>query len=301
MTFTESEPRILVATDFPDPSAEALAQADAQARARKGTLGVCQVLASHHGDPFYPPPNANDAVLPLAVDEPGRAALVERVAAITGRSPSSFAAFIEHGNPYAAILQSAEAWRATLLVIGAHGRAQGGLSRLFGGVAERVVRYAHCPVLVARPIVRRGLVLCATDLSGPSLPAVEAAVLEARLRGAKLVVLHVVAQGMPLASVGPTEGITPLALSPELLHDLQKSARAEIEAVLARLQAHAESTVVEGHPAATILQYADELRPELLVVGARGRTGLARVVLGSVAEHVVRDAKTSVLIVRLSS
>jgi len=142
--------------------------------------------------------------------------------------------------------------------------------------------------------------VCATDLSAASLPAVEAAVVEARLRSAQLVVLHIVDQGVPLASVGPSEGITPLVLSPELLHDLRATARAEIAAVLSKLEAHAESTIVEGPAATTILKFLEDREPEIVVVGTRGRTGLARVVLGSVAEHVVRAARTSVLVVRLS-
>jgi nucleotide-binding universal stress UspA family protein len=298
---TPAEPRTLVATDFRDTSDEALTQADACARAVKGSLGVCRVTIRQYVDRYFPPPFANYAAEQRAADERARAAVVERVIATTGRSPSSFEVLIEHGTAYAAIVQSAETWRATLLVVGARVRAEGALAGLFGGVVEKVVRYAHCPVLVARPIAHRGLVLCATDLSAPSLPAVEAAVAEARLRGAKLVVLHAIDQGTPLASVSHSEGITPLVLAPELLHDLRKRAHAEIDAVLTRLRANAECTVVEGHPAATILEYVDEWRPELVVVGARGRTGLARVFLGSVAEHVVRAAKTSVLVVRLAS
>jgi nucleotide-binding universal stress UspA family protein len=156
-------------------------------------------------------------------------------------------------------------------------------------------------VLVARSPARRGLVVAATDLSADSLPAVEAAVAEARLRDARLVVLHVVDQGVPLASASLSIGLTPVLFSPELLHDLREAVRSRIEAVLAHLHAQAELTIVEGHAAPTILRYVEAHQPELVVVGTRGRSGLSRILLGSVAEHVVRAAQAAVLVVRLPS
>jgi nucleotide-binding universal stress UspA family protein len=294
---TKAASRVLVASDLA-PSAEALTQADAYAQSVEGSLGVCHVLPSLGIHVLFPQRYAQQAAEEAALDERSRALVSERVTSATGRALGSFEIFVEHGAPYAEIVRRAETWRATLIVVGSHGRTSGGP---LGGVAEKVVRYAHCPVLVARPVTQRGLVICATDLSASSLPAVEAAVREAHLRSAKLTVLHVVDEGYPLASVGSSMGITPLVLSPELLHDLRETARAELAAVLAKLQAHAESAISEGHAAPTILEYIGEHPSELVVVGTRGRTGLARVVLGSVAEHVTRSAKTSVLVVRAAS
>ena len=54
------------------------------------------------------------------------------------------------------------------------------------------------------------------------------------------------------------------------------------------------------HAAAAIVAKADELEAELVVVGTHGRTGLARMTLGSVAEQVVGHAHCSVLAVRLN-
>jgi nucleotide-binding universal stress UspA family protein len=84
-----------------------------------------------------------------------------------------------------------------------------------------------------------------------------------------------------------------------MLHDIRQTACAEIDRVLVKMEARAEVAVVEGHPASAILKYVEERRPELVVVGTRGHTGLARIVLGSVAEHVARAAQASVLVVRL--
>jgi nucleotide-binding universal stress UspA family protein len=285
----------LVATDLDDPTGEAVRQADAYAQSVGGELGVCHVLPSLGVHMLFPQRCASEAA--GESDARARDCVRESVALATGRTIERHV-FIEHGTDYAEIVRCAEAWGAAVIFVG--GRA-GRASGLLGGVAEKVVRYAHGPVIVARPRVRPGLVVCATDLSVPSLPAVEAAAREARLRAATLVVLHVIDQGTPLASVGPSEGLTPLVPSPELLAALREQARGHIDAVLTKLQARAELTIVEGHAAPTILAYVENHLPELVVVGARGRTGLARVVLGSVAEDVVRTANTSVLVVRLAS
>jgi nucleotide-binding universal stress UspA family protein len=290
--------RVLVATDLSDPGAEAVGQADAYARLVGGTFGVCHVLPSLGIHMLFPQRYASEASGESEVETRARACVTESVARVTRRP--TFEVLIERGTGYAEIVRCAEAWRATVLFVGSHGSRESAGGRL-GGVAEKVVQIAHCPVIIARPVWRPGLVICATDLSEPSLPAVEAAVIEARVRRAKLLVLHVIDQGAPLASVGSSEGITPLVLSPEMLGDLRASARARIEAVLTKLDAPAEIAIVEGHAAPTILACLEDRQAELAVVGARGRTALARIVLGSVAESVVGEAAGSVLVVRLPS
>lgn len=58
--------------------------------------------------------------------------------------------------------------------------------------------------------------------------------------------------------------------------------------------------IADAHAAAAIARVANELRAEMVVIGSHGRTGLARALLGSVAEHVVRLAPCTVLVVRES-
>jgi nucleotide-binding universal stress UspA family protein len=59
-----------------------------------------------------------------------------------------------------------------------------------------------------------------------------------------------------------------------------------------------ESTTREGNPKTIIVEEARDWGAELIVVGHKGRSGLSRIVLGSVAEHVVAHAHCSVLVVR---
>ena len=291
------EARILVATDLGDSSNAALLQADAYAASTRGRLGVCHVLPSSGVHMLFPQRYAPEATDDAALEERACEAIIERVCATTGRAPTAFETFIERGSPAAEIVHRANAWKATLLVVGAH-EDEGGMSSFFRGAAEKVVREAPCSVLVSRHLPARGLVVCATDLAHRSLHAIEAAADEARARGAKLVVLHVIDQGMPLTGLGHPEGMTVQLLSPELRHELRDAAKAEIEAALGRLDAYAESIVLEGSPVDAILDYTETNAPELVVLASHGGSGIAHALIGGAAAHVARAAKTSVLVTR---
>jgi nucleotide-binding universal stress UspA family protein len=59
-----------------------------------------------------------------------------------------------------------------------------------------------------------------------------------------------------------------------------------------------ESRILHGDPAKKIVKYADEINADLIIIGSRGRGRLASALLGSVAEHVARHSKCSILIVK---
>ncbi len=58
-------------------------------------------------------------------------------------------------------------------------------------------------------------------------------------------------------------------------------------------------TLLEGDPASEIVQYAAESKVDVIVMGTHGRSGVERLLMGSVAERVLRDAHCSVLVVKL--
>ncbi|MGI6043313.1 MAG: universal stress protein [Methanosarcina sp.] len=59
-----------------------------------------------------------------------------------------------------------------------------------------------------------------------------------------------------------------------------------------------ESVLLEGHPADELIQYAEENKMDIIVMGTLGRTGLDRLLLGSVAGNLVRHSKVPVMVVR---
>ena len=140
-------------------------------------------------------------------------------------------------------------------------------------------------------------VLHATDFSGASGKAFTTAVAVARANRAALTVVHVLTPIVPMT----TEGF----VLPETYERIEASARTGAQKQLDRLLARAgqagvraRGMLLTGVPHDAIARTARSKRADLLVIGTHGRTGLARVFLGSVAARVVAVAHCPVLTVR---
>lgn len=289
--------KVLVAVDFGDPALEALRQARALAHGVSGSLTICHVLpgVSPLAGVLGEIDKAESAAL-TGEEEDARKALVEHARQKLGLEATEVR--VARGDAYEEIVHMAKLLSASYLVVGTHGRT--GITRMIlGSVAERVVRHANCSVLVARPISKAGVVLAATDVSEASLPAIAEGAAAARRNGARLVVVSVLEWGsaMPLPAVGMF-GTLPAIPPPELQQQVRDALRTAASQAMAAAGAEGEVRVVDGAAAPGILSVAKELDAELIVVGTHGRTGLARIALGSVAEEVLRNAETSVLTVR---
>jgi universal stress protein A len=133
-------------------------------------------------------------------------------------------------------------------------------------------------------------ILVATDFSDEASKALEWARTVAAAFGAKLVLLHVI----DISSLAETScamaGSDPL---PVFREQAQKCMDG-----LKRLIPDAETLVREGSPRPAIVDSALELNCQMIIMGTHGRSGLAHLLLGSVAEYVVRNSKVPVLTVR---
>ncbi len=141
-------------------------------------------------------------------------------------------------------------------------------------------------------------VLVATDFSEPSGAALAYGRELARNFGAQLVVLHV------------TETMMTAAMTPDAYVGFDVNAQrqveswdlAQLEGLLddtARRELHAKTVLLKGQtPAAAIVDYAREHAVDLIVLGTHGRGAVAHLLMGSVAERVVRTAPCPVLTVR---
>jgi nucleotide-binding universal stress UspA family protein len=290
---------VLVSSDLSRAADEAIRQGHAWAAVRGAELqavhAVAQALPMH---PLFPQYQQRDVTDLVTLERSLGERLSDRIEELTAREPGTFRVDVAFGEPYAAIVRRAEEVRASLLVVASRGMTDLELVRL-GGVAEQVVRHAHCSVLVARPPAGDSVVLAATDLSDPAMPAVQAAAEEARLRGLRLVVLHDLDLWPYLGSSLALFGPVPIEPSAPTVEEARQAAQRILEGQLERLGVSGDVRVTaEGHPAAAIVRAADELAANLVVVGTRGRTGLARLALGRIAEAVIHRAHGSVLAVR---
>ncbi len=138
------------------------------------------------------------------------------------------------------------------------------------------------------------IVLHPTDFSEHSDYAFRLACSLARDHGAHLIVLHVLEQ--PVLSYA---GVMTAPPPPPLAAELRESVLEQLNAIKPPDPAiGVEHVLEEGDPATAILQVAQERQCGLIVMGSHGRTGLGRLLMGSVAEQVVRKAFCPVLTVK---
>ncbi len=289
--------KVLTALDFGDSSLEALRQARALAHDLSGTLSVCHVLPapSELARVFANPAQAELAAL-TGEEEDTRKALAQHAREKVGLELGEI--LVERGVAYAEIVRAAENSGASYIVVGSHGRT-GLLRMVLGSVAEAVTRHAHCSVLVARPVQKPGIVVAATDLSEASLPAISEGAAAAKRSGARLLVVSVIEWGSVIPNVaGGLIGALPAIPPPAVQQQVRDALKSTLEQTMVRLGVEGEVHVLDGSASSEIVHFADENWAELVVVGTRGKTGLARLALGSVAERVVRSATCSVLAVR---
>lgn len=274
---------VVVGTDLSSSAGEALSQAAAWAKRRDAGLVVVHV--------------APDEIFRAMETPQVTEALRARVDSVIGGLGLSIDVVLEAGTAHSALVRVADERGAALLVVGPSGESSGSHPR-FGGTAERVVRYAHCPVLVARASSSKGPVLATTDFSQESEHGIAAAAREAEARGVPLWLAH--------AEYEPTSTLSllgPLAISGPELPDVDRAAlrdvaRQTLRTLLEANRAQGEIAVLDGPPASAVAEQAKKIGASLVVVATRGRTGLARIALGSVAETITRDAPCAVLAVR---
>lgn len=140
--------------------------------------------------------------------------------------------------------------------------------------------------------------VCATDFSEPAVRAEDEAVRLARRLDAEVVFVHVAVE-TPLYGEQPIGGVDTRAV-----YEAQR--RWAVDALAARVErakaggVSARQMLRVGAPVDELLAAAGEEQADMIVIGTHGRTGLDRLLLGSVAERVVRRAPCPVLTVRPS-
>ena len=160
-------------------------------------------------------------------------------------------------------------------------------------------------------------ILVPTDFSEPANRALRYAVEEAVLHRAKVTLLHVqptdtgtdvyLVSGAPVSGLGAgfdviaggRLGTAPVPTPTVVRSDSSEAALARLrDLVPEAFRETWEVAIAVGHPADTIVRLARERNADLIVMGTHGRTGLEHLVMGSVAEKVVRLAPCPVLTVK---
>jgi nucleotide-binding universal stress UspA family protein len=204
------------------------------------------------------------------------------------------------GRPASRIVEDATRFDADLIVLGSRGHGPIG-SMLLGSVSAEVADHASCPVLVARgPRVTR--LVFGADGSEFSRAAEEWLERWPIFDKAAIEVTSV-------APVSPTWArslaLSAYAPSAAEFEETDRLQVAEHKRVAEETAKHMQTAgldaaphVAEGDPAHQLIQVAAQDAADAIVIGTHGRTGLTRLMMGSVARNVMLNARCSVLVVR---
>jgi nucleotide-binding universal stress UspA family protein len=242
---------------------------------------------------------ADAAVLEARLREAAQATLDEARARLAARGLEVDTSVL-HGRAATAVVEAAEALSADLIVMGTRGHGSIG-SMLLGSVSGEVIDHAPAPVLLARDSTLDRVILA---WDGSPCARVAANVVRTWPIFARSAI-HVVSvadievpwwTGLPV--VGAHDAIDLYGDALEQARRIHEAYATEMadELTAAGLRATAERRV--GDAATEILAAARERGADAIVLGTRGRTGITRLVLGSVARNVAHHATCSVLVTR---
>jgi nucleotide-binding universal stress UspA family protein len=185
-------------------------------------------------------------------------------------------------------------------VVGPHGRAEQTGSRnrladrLLGSTADRVARHASVPVLVAcgsLPVKCEGArIVAAVDFSVHSRAALREADRLARALGGELVLVHVLPQRLDESEFQEEWGIYAREMKRVAVDQVAEQAR------LVGVRSPFRTEVLQGPTADQLCRASADLDADLLVMGTRGHGLLSKLLLGSVAERVLRRSPIPVLV-----
>jgi len=211
--------------------------------------------------------------------------------------------YLEEGEPTEEILRRLDEEDYSFVMLGSRGTSL--FKRLFlGSVAENVLHHAKQPVLLLKsyPCEEGGKttysltcgsvfekILYVTDLSEGAEKALPYLEKMKDIPGVTLDILH----------VHDTRAME--YMSTEKIQEISAEEKGRIEQMrknLAEKGFVVEAHIVEDHPVAGILKYAEEKKPSLLVIGAKGKSKLMEMVLGSVTETIIHKAPCSVFVIR---
>jgi len=279
--------QILAATDFSTRSQRALRRAGQLAQAQTAELAIMHVV-----DDDQP-----QHLVEMEVRESERM-LTELTTVVSELRDVRCHPMVVEGDPFDAIARTAAAQRADLIVMGVH-RKQLLRDIFVGTTIERVIRTGNRPVLMVNNEVNApyDVVLAPVDLSDASANAIKAARTVGLIDGARLEILHAflpVGKGK-MSMAGPDQADIDEYVSSERQEVTEDLTAFLLENELGGLGASLR--VEEGAAFEVISARVDRMSPDLLVIGTQGRSGLLKVLLGSITEEVLRSLNVDILAV----
>ncbi len=288
--------QILVPTDFSENAQHALNYAVALAKqcsAKLHLLHIPVIPTYLLMDLSYSPgPEAVTRILNESQD-----ALDEQAQAVAAAGVEHFTV-IREGTVHEVIRDYAKEHDVDLVIVGTHGRT--GVSKLmYGSVTERVIKTVHTPIVVVPPEggVTPSSIVMSFDFSAPSKRAAEVA---RAIHGVFHGPLHLVHCYLDVWGEYTDRGAVVGEAAEkrrEALHlGLEEMLRAEANELFSIDAQTIQRHLVTGDPAEGILRVADEVGATLICAGTTGKSGIERLLIGSVARRLLHDSKVPLLL-----
>jgi len=276
-------PKILVCTDGSPDSEGAITAALNLAKTTGSTVFLLEVLFYLAGYELQAPDTLAPPMVNMELMEAQETATRERLEArkamAAGEGVTLEPRVRTGSSAYEGILEEVGESRPDLIIMGRHGYT--GLTRLLmGSVTARVIGHSPCDVLVVPRDVPLSFkrILAASDGSPFSEAAWTAALSLAKTMGSDLIGVSVAASDRDIPA------------ATKVVRTLEESASQQGITL--------DTMIPMGRPEEGIVKAADFKGASLIIVGSHGRTGLKRLLMGSVAERVIGDAKCPVLVVK---
>jgi nucleotide-binding universal stress UspA family protein len=294
--------KILYPTDFSRCANQAFWRAMYLARKYQSELHMLRAIVLHDDDPYNAASHYRDIeALHNKLKEMGSKEMSALVKSYHAEDINITKVNQRGLVPASVILEYALENDIDLIVMGTHGRR--GLGHLFlGSAAEEVVRLAKCSVLTIRemkdsaPAEALNNILVPIDFSDFAQLSLNYAKEIATAYNARLQLLHVVEQ-----AVHPSFYASGMVSIVDLIPDIEKKSIEAMERLVQKtkgLEINADFHVIEGHAAKDIIKFAESHNSDLIVIATHGLTGIKHLLLGSVAEKVVRMAPCPVFTVK---
>lgn len=206
---------------------------------------------------------------------------------------------IREGTVHEVIRDYAKEHDVDLVVVGTHGRT--GVSKLmYGSVTERVIKTVHTPIIVVPPQdgkTRPTSVVVSYDFSGPAKRAAEVAqAIHCAVPGP----LHLVHSYLDVwgeyTDRGAVVGEAAEKRREALRLGLQEMLEADAKQLFPGDAQNVETHLVTGDPAEGILEVAADVGATLVCAGTTGKSGIERLLIGSVARRLLHDCKVPLLL-----
>ena len=296
---------IIVPIDFSKMSVQAIEIAKQLARRFGASIHLAHVRQFNYAADFVAPAPPMVPFSFMPYEQNGEQTALNDLKKVAGEcGVSSAKCDVLSGAPaFDEICRLAQTIPADLVVTPTHGRT--GLKHVFlGSTAERIVQHSSCPVLVARGSAlqandgsrfRIKTILVPVDFSNCSREGLRYAIAFANEFGAKIILLHATYLGYVYSSEGT--GVYDI---PGLQRAARETAERKMRELVRSVNFGAvkfETALTDGSPVIDICAFAKDHHVDLIITSTHGFTGFKHVLIGSIAEQVVRHAPCSVLVV----